>query len=94
MTKNTSEADFASCIKRITYVESGISWILEGRMPRRLESLMTSSPMTRLNISFTHSLKSWMGKTGMSGFLSQYPGLVSNEFANIDKVKKRIKYNN
>ena len=32
-----------------------------------------------------------MGKTGMSGYLSQDPGLVSNEFTKIDKRKNRIK---
>ena len=49
---------------------------------------MTSSPVTRINIPVTY--KSWMGKTGTSGFLSQDPGLVINEFISIDEVKKRI----
>ena len=52
---------------------------------------MMSSPVTRLNIPFTHSLKLWMGKTGISVSLSQYPGLVSNEFTRIDKGKNRTK---
>ena len=32
-----------------------------------------------------------MGKTGMSGYLSQDTVSVSNDFTNIDKGKKRIK---
>ena len=52
---------------------------------------MMSTPVTRLNIPVAHSLKSWMGKTGMSKSWAQDPGLVSNGFANIDKSKKRIK---
>ena len=48
-------------------------------------------PVKILNIPFTHLLKSWIVKTGMSGSWSQDPGLISNEFTNIDKGKKRIK---
>ena len=60
-------------------------------MLRRQESHITSSPMTRLNIPVTHSLKSWMRKTGMSKSWSKYPGLVSNGFTKIGKRKNRIK---
>ena len=56
-----------------------------GVVSRRLESRMTSSPVTRLNIPVTRSLKWWLGKTGISESLSQVPGLVSNAFTKIDK---------
>ena len=36
-----------------------------------------SSNVTRLNISVTQSLRSWMEKTGIIGSWSQDPGLVS-----------------
>ena len=55
---------------------------------------MTSSPATRLNIPVMHSLKLWIGETGMGKSWAQDPGLVSNVFTNIDKSKMRIKYNN
>ena len=52
---------------------------------------MMSSPVTRLNITVTHLLKSSMGKTGMSKSWEQDTGLVSNGFTKIDKNKIRIK---
>ena len=66
-------------------------WILEGIMLRIIDSQMTSSPVTRLNIPVTHSLKSWMWKTGMGGYWSQDPGLVSDYFTSIGKGNNRIK---
>ena len=60
-------------------------------MSRIPESRMMSPPVTRLNIPFTHLLKSWMGKTGMSEISSRDIGLVSDEFINIDKVNNIIK---
>ena len=57
----------------------------------KLESQMMSSPATRLDIPVTHSLKSWMGNTGISWSWSRDPVLVSNEFTKNDKGKKRIK---
>ena len=54
-------------------------------MSRIPESQMTYSPMTILNIPVTHFLKLWMGNTIMVGSLSQYPLLVSDEIARVDK---------
>ena len=59
-------------------------------MSRRQESRMTPSAVTRLNIPVTHSLKTQMGLKKMSKSWVQDIGLVSNEFTNIDKRKKRI----
>ena len=42
--------------------------------------------MTRLNIPVMHLLKLQMGKTGMIGSWSQYPGLVSKHITKIDKI--------
>ena len=55
-----------------------------------LESQMLSSPVTRMSIPVTYSLKFWMGEIGISRSLSQDPGLVINELNKIDKGKKRI----
>ena len=68
---------------------SGRSWILEGR---RQESQMKSSPVTRLNILATHSLKLWIGKTGIIKSWSQDTGMVRNGSTKFDERKNRIKY--
>ena len=56
MTKNTPEEEFIGTLKESQKENSGISWILEGRMSRILESRMMSSPAIRLNIPVTHLL--------------------------------------
>ena len=56
-----------------------------------LESQMISSPVTRLNITVTHSLQSLMGNTSIIGSWSRDSGLVSDEITKIDKGKKWIK---
>ena len=58
-------------------------------MSRIPESRMISSTATRLNIPVMHSRKLWIESTRTIESLSQDPGLVSNEIANIDKIIKR-----
>ena len=56
-------------------------------MPIILESRMMSSPVTRLNFPVTHLLKSWMGNIRMIGYLSQDPGLVSDDISRKKCIK-------
>ena len=67
------------------FVWSQCYGILVSRIP---DSWMISSNVTRLNIPVTHLMRSWMKKTGIIGYWSRDPLLVSNKITNIYKIIK------